>query len=263
MNVYKMKVHPAADIFPMLADDELDDLAADIKAHGLLHAIVVKDGVLIDGRNRLEACRRAGVEPQIEDLNGVDPLAYIMSANINRRNLTKGQRAMAVAKLYPEPAKGGRGNVNPIKNIEFSRQYVDHARTVLRCLPELADAVLAGTKPLHEAYAEAQKTKADLDSDVKRQARLRERAPDLADLVDDGRMKLVEAESAYATRQEFDRRQRQATLEVTNELERLLDMLAAGKRRANFVEHTEDKPRVRGLFKAWIKNLSETLEDLR
>jgi hypothetical protein len=29
----------------------------------------------------------------------------IVSANLNRRNLTAGQRAMALAKIYPEPAK--------------------------------------------------------------------------------------------------------------------------------------------------------------
>jgi hypothetical protein len=29
------KVHPCADVFPMMSDAELDELAADIKSHGL------------------------------------------------------------------------------------------------------------------------------------------------------------------------------------------------------------------------------------
>jgi hypothetical protein len=32
-----------------------------------------------------------------------DPAASIFSANLARRNLTKGQQAIAVAMLYPEP----------------------------------------------------------------------------------------------------------------------------------------------------------------
>src|SRR6516165_3714670 len=41
-------------------------------------------------------------------------LAYIVSANLNRRNLTKGQQAMALAMIYPEPARG-RGKTDDAK----------------------------------------------------------------------------------------------------------------------------------------------------
>lgn len=97
-----MRVHPVADLFPMLPEDELGDLAEDIKTNGLQHPIVVKDKVLIDGRNRLAACEMAGVEPHFEELNGSDPVAYILSANLARRHMTKGQRAMAAARVYTE-----------------------------------------------------------------------------------------------------------------------------------------------------------------
>jgi hypothetical protein len=40
------------------------------------------------------------VEPRFEPLNGRDPVAYIVSANLARRNLTKGQQAMALAMIY-------------------------------------------------------------------------------------------------------------------------------------------------------------------
>jgi len=32
-----------------------------------------------------------------------------MSSNIHRRHMTTGQRAMAVATIYPEPKREGRG----------------------------------------------------------------------------------------------------------------------------------------------------------
>jgi ParB-like chromosome segregation protein Spo0J len=55
----KLAVHPAADIFPMMSDDELQELAADIAENGLQVAIILDhtQKVLIDGRNRLEACK--------------------------------------------------------------------------------------------------------------------------------------------------------------------------------------------------------------
>jgi hypothetical protein len=77
-------VHPAADVFPMMTDDELDKLAEDIKANGLRHSVVlwtdnsrpysnremkmyatVYDAratyYVLDGRNRLAALDRAGI----------------------------------------------------------------------------------------------------------------------------------------------------------------------------------------------------------
>jgi hypothetical protein len=36
----EVRVHPAADLFPMMADAELDELAADIAKNGLQHGLV-------------------------------------------------------------------------------------------------------------------------------------------------------------------------------------------------------------------------------
>ncbi len=95
----------------MMTDDEAAaELAADIKENGLQHFIIVDAaGQLIDGRNRLAACKIAGVEPTFEQLGAREPLAFIVSSNLKRRNLTKGQAAMALAMIYPEPGQRGRG----------------------------------------------------------------------------------------------------------------------------------------------------------
>jgi ParB-like chromosome segregation protein Spo0J len=70
----ELAVHPVAALFPMLADDELDELAASIKANGLLQPIVLdKDGAILDGRHRLKACGKAGVKPRFETYKGDDP----------------------------------------------------------------------------------------------------------------------------------------------------------------------------------------------
>lgn len=61
------KAHPAAKLFPMINDAELDELAADIAANGQHDPIIITTaGLVLDGRNRLEACRRAKVEPEVQ-----------------------------------------------------------------------------------------------------------------------------------------------------------------------------------------------------
>lgn len=257
-----MEIHPAANIFPMMADDEREALIADIKANGLLHPIIVHDGVLIDGRNRRDACLALGIEPRFEELNGTDPVAYILATNVNRRHLSKGQRAMAVAKLYPEGQQGQKGT--SLKNHDVDRSYVSQARTVLRFLPEIAHEVMAGKIPLNDAYVSAQRVKEQADGEPKRLQRLRERAPDLADLVEEGRVSLLEAQSLYETRQESERREHLSVIDNFNNLERWEDFFAEGARRTHLVTHLRhaDRARAKQLLRRWIDNLTATLEAL-
>lgn len=199
-------VHPVAALFPMMTDDELDDLAADIKANGQLHPIVVdKDGTVIDGRNRLEGCRRAGREPTFTTLNGQDPVAFILSANVARRHLTKGQQAMAVARalLFFK----NRSAAEAAQAVGVSRSRVAYAVTILDHAPDLADAVLAGDLPLNDAYEQARQAKLAAEGRSAEAARLqvqmerlRAEAPDLADLVQEGRLTLAAASTEITER---------------------------------------------------------------
>lgn len=49
--------HPACKLFPKLSDNELRDLAEDIRRNGLRNPIL--DGKILNGRNRLAACKLA------------------------------------------------------------------------------------------------------------------------------------------------------------------------------------------------------------
>ncbi|CAN7517521.1 hypothetical protein LJR235_003558 [Pararhizobium sp. LjRoot235] len=68
---------------------------------------------------------------------------------------------MARAMLYPEPEKGGRDRKqikavrNALETKAFSEALLSQARTVLDHSKPLADAVLAGLKPLDVVYQEA------------------------------------------------------------------------------------------------------------
>jgi ParB-like chromosome segregation protein Spo0J len=97
-----MDFHPIANIFPMMGQAELVELAEDIKARGLLESIEVYSDLIIDGRNRYKACKIVGVAPHFMPLgapNDEEALAYIISKNLKRRHLDESQRAMVAARV--------------------------------------------------------------------------------------------------------------------------------------------------------------------
>ena len=89
----RYEAHPAAAIFPMMDAERLAELAADIKANGLKEPIRLYGGMVLDGRNRLEACRIAEVAPRFEHVaEGESPWAAAWSFNGQRRDLSTDQR---------------------------------------------------------------------------------------------------------------------------------------------------------------------------
>src|SRR6476619_8393054 len=148
------KVHPKADVFPRLPEDELRKLGEDIKANGLSIAPAIVEGsdkVLCDGRNRLDAMELVGLRVIATEgtykgdfdklLVGYprkvapeDVAAFIISANIHRRHLNKQQQAdliVAAIGAGEKPtqdesvSKGGRGKVNETKAkaIEIAKEH--------------------------------------------------------------------------------------------------------------------------------------------
>ena len=206
----QLPVHPAADIFPMMSDEELADLAESIKANGLRYPIIIDaEGQLIDGRNRLAACKLAGIKPRFESLNGHDPLAYIADTNLKRRNMTKGQQAIALAMIYPEPERG-RGKKDEARkgaeSASFSYRRLKEARQVLAFSRPMAEAVLKGVDSLDEALRQVEEKKQLALGKEARLEMLRKGAPDLAVLVDEGRLSLDGAIDEWNRRE----KQRQA-----------------------------------------------------
>lgn len=101
--------HAAANIYPLMSEDRLDDMADDIGDSGQLVPIELCDGKIIDGRNRYRACLIAGVEPEFVTIETPkDPVAYVHSLNMVRRHLTQSQLAMVAnnaAAYYESDAK--------------------------------------------------------------------------------------------------------------------------------------------------------------
>ncbi len=91
--------HISANVFPMLEHGELDALSVDIQKNGLLNPIVRCDGKILDGRNRILACRLANVEPRFRDITPAEALTFTMSQNCYRRHLKPTEESFAIHAL--------------------------------------------------------------------------------------------------------------------------------------------------------------------
>lgn len=186
MNVFELPEHPAASVFPMMSEAELNGLADDIGTNGLRDAVTIcrLDGewLLLDGRNRREACRRAGVEcaSLIYKPEG-GHVEFVVSRNIHRRHLTDGQRAVAAARLAnlghgqrktpqgaessiddsgsdqePTRATAPMTQAEAAKLLNVTKMNVERAKSVLKTgTPELVGALERGEVSVSAAAAVA------------------------------------------------------------------------------------------------------------
>lgn len=200
-------IHPVADIFPMLSELELKELSDDIKENGLNDPIVIYEGTILDGRNRIRACEMACVEPRFRQYEGSNPAQFIVSTNLHRRQLTTGQKAvvaMGLESYFTEEARKRmlstlkHGEEKPAPElipervrsdardqaaalVGISGKTVSDAKRVERESPERFEKIKDGTLTVSRALGEARQEhlskkteapKADDDSEEGRNKRL-------------------------------------------------------------------------------------------
>ncbi len=176
-----LSAHPAADIFPMLADEDLQSLAADIRSYGLLLPIILHDGLILDGRNRYAACGLAEVEPSFKPFEGTDPIAFVVSSNLKRRHLTPSQLAMVGADMLPlleaqaKERQGTRADIPELfpgssdepqgdaRNVAAAQlginsHYVSDAKTIAAARPDLAQAIRTGERTIPDVKRELKRS---------------------------------------------------------------------------------------------------------
>jgi len=110
-----LKPHKYADILPMMEKKDLENLKKDLEENGYdkNRPIVLFEDKILDGRNRYKACSELKIKPKFIEYKGDDALYYVISNNLNRRQLSESQRAMVgvqYKKYYIEkfPAGGDR-----------------------------------------------------------------------------------------------------------------------------------------------------------
>lgn len=246
IDVFNLPVHEDAEIFDMWTEERLDNLAKDIRENGYdpRYPLTISeiDGVwmLIDGRNRREACRRIEFTPPVY-VSTIDPKLAIARSNLQNHDQSQGQKAMRWAMIYPGDGQRGGDRKSNLsskfdpepegfsENFLFKARYVWHKNPKLdgEKHPQLAKDVAAGLKTLTEAYKETQiyvKEEAEREKKRKEDAEklndLRNRYPDLAALVDDKRMT---PSQAIAAAEQSDREaEEKERLRIEEEKERMI-----------------------------------------
>lgn len=194
-------VHPAAELFPMLGAREMRELADDISTNGLRHAIILlPDGTLLDGRNRLAACELVGVKPTFTIYHGDNPIGVVMSENVKRRHLTEGQKGMLAVDLLPlYEQEAEKRMLAGVANPPADRQE--------------------GSRREREAVSQAAADVGTSGRTVARSKRVATDAPDLAAKVRAGELAVDRAERELKKREQQKREnERQAEAEAQSAL---------------------------------------------
>ncbi len=117
----------------------------------------------LDGRNRYTACQQVGIEPATVVYDGADLAEYVIDANVTRRNMSTGARAMATAMVLAAAdgrRENGRWEYGSLSQSGESAvsdwpRRLREAGIVLDYAPDLAEQVRDGDLTLHAAYTQA------------------------------------------------------------------------------------------------------------
>ena len=162
--------HEIANIFPLLRGEELASLVEDIQENGLIEPIWLYEGKILDGRNRYTACCMAEVEPIFRQYEGNDPLGFVISTNIERRDLSATAKAIAAYKALPfyDGRQGGdrrsdnfqedknvllKGKSSAVvaKKFHTSETYVKYIKALAEDFPDIYQRMEEGKLTVAEA----------------------------------------------------------------------------------------------------------------
>ena len=150
--------HEYSGVFGDMSEDEFNDLIQSMKVNGYLEQfpIVLLNGEILDGHHRYQAAKIAGVEPKFINYDGKDPIAFVKSANADRRHLTNNQRAQIAERLA---TLSGEKIADVADKFKVSTSMVQRSRYVADRSDTLANAVKDGTLDLHDAQIVARNDK--------------------------------------------------------------------------------------------------------
>lgn len=205
--------HPIACIFPMLGDEELQELADDIREHGQRVPIVFYEGMVLDGRNRWMACRLAGIEPVVEEFKGSkqEALSYVWSLNKARRQLNSSQLAIADAKRAKLDAEYA-AEIEEMKRKAASNKGGDRKSELQKIVTPKSASEKQASSTDHKR-AEAAGTNRTY---IKAADAIVEKRPDLAKKIEAGELTIPQAKTEMT--RELKRQELKAKAEVAKQV---------------------------------------------
>lgn len=159
-----MEFHEIANIFPMMAEAEFEQLKSDIAINGLLEPVWTYAGFILDGRNRYVACMDLGIDPRYQEYTGNDPQSFVISKNLHRRHLNETQRAVVASKLANMPKHLHKTDMQictsqpeAAKQLNVSPRLVASVKEVERKAPELMPKLESGEMTVNQAVTQIKK----------------------------------------------------------------------------------------------------------
>lgn len=177
MPIGVLRAHPLGALIPVMSPQERDALVKDVRARGILAPLEVNaQGVVLDGRHRLEVAQQLGMrEVPVRVVAPVDEVQYMVQAALARRHLSASQRgALAIdlealqrdrlsararqranlrqfAEVATLPPRGERTRETAARWAGVSPRVVQDALTVRDADPALYERVRSGEIPAHTA----------------------------------------------------------------------------------------------------------------
>lgn len=149
-----MLLHKYCSLFPQATADELERIAAGMRATGFdkTHPVITYDGQVLDGQNRIAAAEIARVKPIFKPFKGDEKaaLAFVIRENFDRRHLTTSQKAM-LAVEFQKCQNSDTSLSEAAKTMKVSRDTAHKAARIRREKPKLAKKVAAGEISINAA----------------------------------------------------------------------------------------------------------------
>lgn len=154
-----LSVHPIANMYPMMQKKEYENLLNSIEENGydVTQPITLYKGLILDGRNRYNACIELDIAYVTRVFEGTDEEALEESRRLNsyRRHLENDQRAMCAAyeviQSRDKKPKISVAFATELHSVSSKRQ-VERAIAIINYDEKMAKNVFNGKTRLYEAY---------------------------------------------------------------------------------------------------------------